>query len=268
MAVTGDGGAARRRHSVFPPALPPRTIPGRIPTAAGKACEEIAPPVFTFLRRPPVTQQGIVIFALQLLLIVLIPVLDDGGRLVPLPYAASSLAVATLTVRFLGYQRTAGVIAAVGIATILWEIGLPRVPSLWRFPLWLTMIAAGILSAGLCIKTAFALRVPPVQRIFCGAASFVLIGFVFASIHAIVGLGDGIGYTLVGGVENARPLRWVDFVWLSFSTLTTAGFGDVAPVNAAACAVSTLESLCGILFPATLIARIASLPAAPGENGG
>jgi hypothetical protein len=45
-----------------------------------------------------VTQQGIVIFALQLLLIVLIPVLDDGERLVPLSYAASSLAVATLTV--------------------------------------------------------------------------------------------------------------------------------------------------------------------------
>jgi hypothetical protein len=35
----------------------------------------------------------------------------------------------------------------------------------------------------------------------------------------------------------------------------------VAPVSATACAVSTLEGLCGILFPATLIARIASLPA-------
>ena len=143
------------------------------------------------------------IFALQLLLIVLIPVLDDGGRLMPMSYAAAALAVSMLTV-----------------------------------------------------------------LILCGAASFVLIGLVFASIHAIVGLGDGIGYTLVGGVEHARPLRWVDFVWLSFSTLTTAGFGDVTPVNAAACAVSTLESLCGILFPATLIARIASLPAAPRENGG
>ena len=224
--------------------------------------------MFTFLRRPPVTQQGIVIFALQLLLIVLIPVLDDGERLVPLSYAASSLAVATLTVRFLGYQRTAGAIAAVGIAAILWEIGLPRVPSLLRFPLWLTMIAACIISAVLCIKTAFALRVPPVQRIFCGAASFVMIGFVFASIHALVGLGDGVGYVLAGGVEHARQLRWVDFVGLSFSTLTTAGFGDMAPVNATACAISTLESLCGILFPATLIARIASIPGGPRENGG
>ena len=222
--------------------------------------------MFRFLRRPPVTQQGIVIFALQLMMVVLIPVLDDGGRLIPMPYVVAALAVATLTVRFLGYPRTAMALTAVGIAAVGWEIGVPRVPSLMRFPLWLTIVAACIIAAGLCIKTAFALRVPPVQRIFCGAASFVLIGFVFASLHALVGLGAGVGYTLVGGIEHARPLRWVDFVWLSFSTLTTAGFGDVAPVSTTACAVATLESLCGILFPATLIARIASLPAVPKEG--
>lgn len=224
--------------------------------------------MFPILRRPPVTQQGIVIFTLQLLMIVLIPVLDDGGRVVPMPYAAASLTVAMLTVRFLGYPRTAGTIAAVGIAAIVLEIGLPHVPTLLRLPLWLSIVGACITSAVLCIKSAFALRMPPVQRIFCGAASFVLIGFLFASLHALVGIGTGIGYTLVGGVEQARPLRWVDFIWLSFSTLTTAGFGDVAPVTATACAIATLESLCGILFPATLIARIASLPAAPHGSGG
>ena len=208
------------------------------------------------------------IFTLQLLMVVLIPVLDDGGRVVPIPYAAAAITVAMLTVRFLGYQRTAGAIAAVGIATIVLEIGLPHVPSLFRLPLWLSIVGACITSAVLCIKSAFALCMPPVQRIFCGAASFVLIGFVFASVHALVGIGTGNGYTLVGGVEQDRPLRWVDFVWLSFATLTTAGFGDVAPVNATACAVATLESLCGILFPATLIARIASLPEHPHGSGG
>ena len=209
-----------------------------------------------------------VIFALQILMVVLSPVLDDGGQIVPMPYAAAAITVAMLTVRFLGYQRTAGAIAAVGIAAIVWEIGVPSVPSLLRLPLWLAIVAACITSAVLCIKSAFALRMPPVQRIFCGAASFVLIGFLFASLHALVGIGTGNGYTLVGGVEEARPLRWVDFIWLSFSTLTTSGFGDLAPVNATACAIATLESLCGILFPATLIARITSLPAAPHGSSG
>ena len=224
--------------------------------------------MFPILRQPPVTQRGMVIFALQLLMVVLIPVLDDGGQIVPMPYAAAAITVAMLTVRFLGYQRTAGAIAAVGIAAIVWEIGLPSVPSLLRLPLWLAIVAACITSAVLCIKSAFALRMPPVQRIFCGAASFVLIGFLFASLHALVGIGTGNGYTLVGGVEEARPLRWVDFIWLSFATLTTAGFGDVAPVNATACAIATLESLCAILFPATLIARIASLPEHPHGSEG
>ena len=224
--------------------------------------------MFPILRQPPVTQRGMVIFALQLLMVVLIPVLDDGGQIVPMPYAAAAITVAMLTVRFLGYQRTAGAIAAVGIAAIVWEIGVPSVPSLLRLPLWLAIVAACITSAVLCIKSAFALRMPPVQRIFCGAASFVLIGFLFASLHALVGIGTGNGYTLVGGVEEARPLRWVDFIWLSFSTLTTSGFGDLAPVNATACAIATLESLCGILFPATLIARITSLPAAPHGSSG
>ena len=224
--------------------------------------------MFPILRQPPVTQRGMVIFALQLLMVVLIPVLDDGGQIVPMPYAAAAITVAMLTVRFLGYQRTAGAIAAVGIAAIVWEIGVPSVPSLLRLPLWLAIVAACITSAVLCIKSAFALRMPPVQRIFCGAASFVLIGFLFASLHALVGIGTGNGYTLVGGVEEARPLRWVDFIWLSFSTLTTSGFGDLAPVNATACAIATLESLCGVLFPATLIARITSLPAAPHGSSG
>jgi hypothetical protein len=58
----------------------------------------------------------------------------------------------------------------------------------------------------------------------------------------------------------------VDFLWLSFSTLTTAGYSDMRPVGSWPCAIATLEGLCGILYPATLIARIASLPAA-GESG-
>jgi len=216
--------------------------------------------MLSFAHRPPLTQQGAVIFALQILLVILIPALDDGERVTPLSYSAAALCVATLTVLLLGYRRTAATIAVVGVASLVWELGLPRAPSILRLPLWLTMIGAAMTSAALCIKTAFSLDIPPVQRIFCGAASFVLIGFVFASVHAMVGVGIGLGYALVPGIEVGRDLRWVDFVWLSFSTLTTAGFGDVVPVTAAAYTICTLEGLCGILFPATLIARIASIP--------
>ena len=210
---------------------------------------------------PPQTRRGSVIFLLQILLVMLIPVLDDGSRQTPFPYDVASLAVATLTTWLLGYRRTAAAMASWSVAALAWTALMAGDSSLLRLPLWLSMFVACLTPAVLCIKSAFAVSVPPVQRIFCGAASFVQLGFMFATVHALVGIGVDRSYALVSGVEGMRPLRWVDFVWLSFSTLTTAGFGDVAPVSATACAVSTLEGLCGILFPATLIARIASLPA-------
>lgn len=217
----------------------------------------------SIFQRPPRTRLGSAIFALQVLLVVLIPVLDDGGRLTPLPYDVATLAVATLTTWLLGYRRTAAAMAVWSIGVLAWTALVSRDTPFVRLPLWVSMFGAGLVPAVLCIKSAFALSVPPAQRIFCGAASFVQLGFMFATVHGLVGIGLDGSYAVASGAERGRPLRWVDFVWLSFATLTTAGFADVAPVTAAASAVSTLEGLCGILYPATLIARIASVPAGP-----
>jgi hypothetical protein len=224
--------------------------------------------VSSIFHHPPRTRLGSVIFALQVLLVALIPLMDDGGRLTPLPYDVATLAVATLTTWLLGYRRTATAMAVWSIGVLAWTALVSRDMPFVRLPLWLSMFCAGLVPAVLCIKSAFALSVPPAQRIFCGAASFVQLGFMFATVHGLVGIGLDGSYAVTPGVEGGRPLRWVDFVWLSFATLTTAGFADVAPVTAAAYAVSTLEGLCGILFPATLIARIASVPPVPAGHAG
>ena len=48
-------------------------------------------------------------------------------------------------------------------------------------------------------------------------------------------------------------------LYFSFSTLTTAGFGDIAPLNPMARNMANLESIIGQLYPATLLARLVSL---------
>ena len=217
------------------------------------------------LRHTPVPNQGFLIIALQTLLLALAPVLDDGGRLTPLPYVLAVVTVSVITLLLLGYPKTAIAIAVAGVAglSVALALRLESESSWRRIPLWLLMVVPVACSVLLCIKTAFALRMPPVQRILCGAASFVMIGYVFACVHGICDVvTDGGAYEVVAGVEHARPLRWIDFLWLSFATLTTAGFGDVAPVGGYAYAVSAIEALCGILFPCTLIARITSIPEA------
>lgn len=48
-------------------------------------------------------------------------------------------------------------------------------------------------------------------------------------------------------------------VYFSLSTLTTTGYGDIAPVHPLARSLANLEGLIGQLFPATLLARLVTL---------
>jgi hypothetical protein len=47
--------------------------------------------------------------------------------------------------------------------------------------------------------------------------------------------------------------------YLSFTTLTTLGFGDILPVSPLARSLAVLEGLLGQLFPVILIARLVAM---------
>ena len=48
-------------------------------------------------------------------------------------------------------------------------------------------------------------------------------------------------------------------LYFSFATITTTGYGDIAPVHPLARSLANLEAVIGQLFPATLLARIVTL---------
>ena len=50
-----------------------------------------------------------------------------------------------------------------------------------------------------------------------------------------------------------------DWVYFSFVTLTTVGYGDITPVSTSARSLAMLEALTGQLYPAIIIARLVSL---------
>jgi voltage-gated potassium channel Kch len=52
---------------------------------------------------------------------------------------------------------------------------------------------------------------------------------------------------------------WAEMLYFSFTTLTTAGYGDITPVQPLARSLANLESVVGQLYPATLVARLVSL---------
>ena len=75
-------------------------------------------------------------------------------------------------------------------------------------------------------------------------------------------------YTLIeslrpGSVAPTVPLRdpgsCFRFLYFSFTTLTTAGFGDVTPASDEARSVVMIEEFAGVFFVGVLIARLAGL---------
>jgi len=49
------------------------------------------------------------------------------------------------------------------------------------------------------------------------------------------------------------------FLYFSFTTLTSTGYGDILPLHPAARSTAILEALIGQLFPTTIVARLVTL---------
>ncbi len=89
------------------------------------------------------------------------------------------------------------------------------------------------------------------DRLYGAVSAYLLIGMAWAS-----------GYRLLEGLHPGSFVATqgsLDFIYYSFTTLTTLGYGDMLPVTARARSLAILEALTGIMYVATTIARLVSL---------
>ncbi|KDP86646.1 hypothetical protein CF70_006185 [Cupriavidus sp. SK-3] len=63
------------------------------------------------------------------------------------------------------------------------------------------------------------------------------------------------------------PADHSTWIYFSFVTLTTLGYGDITPVAHAAKSLAILEALIGQLYPAIVLARLVSLRVEAGRSG-
>jgi hypothetical protein len=97
-----------------------------------------------------------------------------------------------------------------------------------------------------------------VETMFGAVGVYILIGLFFSSLF--------IGISLVSSAHHLGPFlaqpgphNSSDYVYLSFITLTTVGFGDLTPYTDLARSVVVLEALIGQIFLVTLVARLVTL---------
>ena len=84
-----------------------------------------------------------------------------------------------------------------------------------------------------------------------------------ACVYLFLGIAWSYAYQIVATVDPASFTGLVDpqreLFYFSFVTLTTLGFGDIAPASPAARALVTVEALVGQLFLVITIARLVTL---------
>jgi hypothetical protein len=115
---------------------------------------------------------------------------------------------------------------------------------------------------------------------FSGYAAYAILTFVLSAekvtsdmIYGAVSIYLLLGLAWVGGfsfLETLQPgsfaagglshpdtvIETTDFIYYSYVTLTTLGYGDIVPLTARARSLAILEAITGVLFSGVLIARL------------
>jgi hypothetical protein len=101
--------------------------------------------------------------------------------------------------------------------------------------------------------------------------AYLLLGMVWAMVFSLIEtLAPGSflhgGQSLAASFPEARQPVISSFIYYSFVTLTTLGYGDITPGSSPAAALSSLEAVTGQLYIAILIARLVAQHIASGRN--
>ena len=94
---------------------------------------------------------------------------------------------------------------------------------------------------------------------------YILLGMVFADVYILIELlhpGSFMGqFTMTSDVVDPENVlaTWQSFYYLSFVTMSTLGYGDLAPLSAPARSFAIVETLAGQFYIATFVARLIGL---------
>ncbi len=154
-------------------------------------------------------------------------------------------------------QRTAArVVAVIAVAglVIRWLGQFTPSP-----PMQIAVALSGVASvvALSYVVLSQVLRAGPVNkhRITGAIAGYLLFGLAWGEAYLAVELWRPGSFFTAGSVALI-PESWM---YYSFVTLTTVGYGDITPVSSPARSLAILEALTGQLYPAILLARLVAL---------
>ena len=104
------------------------------------------------------------------------------------------------------------------------------------------------------------------DRVAGAVAVYLLVGLLWALVYGIISATDPEAFNGIDTFTLEESGAQQDFIYFSFVTLTTLGYGDMSPVAPVARTLAWFEAVFGQLFLGVTIARLVSLEIAHKEH--
>ena len=172
-------------------------------------------------------------------------------------YSILLIAGVFMVVRHRTLQWTAGMFVLLAIV-VRWVGMVFGTPGLL---FWNAVLSLFSMLTFLLIVLWWVYREGPVtgHRVRGAIAAYLLLALCFSLAYDLIEYMHPGSFTLpLGGVQSIQA-RSPLFLYFSVVTLTTVGFGDIAPIHPIARSLVMAEALVGTLYPAILLARIVTL---------
>jgi hypothetical protein len=213
-----------------------------------------------------------ILLASLILFLVIVPLTIPSGGFSPLPGIMLSLVVLAGLLSVRRERLLLGVALLLGVPILLsrWAgLALPSVPY--------SLVQVLIPISFFVFFTVFLLwRVVTCDEVtgnvIAGALSvYLLLGLTWSLAYQGLSMVTPGAFSVGTSIADRGPLAWMDFLYYSFITLATVGYGDITPVVPLAQSLAYAEAVTGVLYVAVLVERLVSAyqrPAHPPPRAG
>jgi voltage-gated potassium channel len=132
-----------------------------------------------------------------------------------------------------------------------------QVTQIWAFEMitFLSMILFSVLSCFIAGRHVFNWRETDANSLVGAVCVYMLMGLIFAMIYNMFAYFWPNG-AFQGLAFDRQTVQFDNFLYFSFVTLTTAGYGDITPVNPFLRTLTYLEMISGQFYMAILVSAL------------
>jgi hypothetical protein len=210
------------------------------------------------LRRIARREPSAVLLAAQLTAVLVYPFLEDSdaGRAVFSVLGIAFLGLVLRAVRSSPAHNWVAVVLALPATVLLLIQAVTSDDTLLPYSSALEAVLY-FYAAGALIAYMLEDHIITRDELYAVGATFTLVAWAFAYSFTVIQAIEPDSFTAAIDAKGDRT--WMEFLFLSFTTLSSTGLSDVVPVKAFARGLVMIEQLAGVAYIAMVVSRLVGL---------